>query len=191
MKAKFFNPSHFDERKATQAAAQFIAMAGGKINYMLLMKLLYLMDRQTIAQWGRPVTGDEYFSMKYGPVLSEVLDLITNPPEPSVNSYWSQHISSASNYIVSLTSDPGDDELSENEENIIRNTHTAYGGYNQFVLAEHLHEALPEWTPVERGRVPIEIRAILKASNKSESEIKEIEDGIESVHQVKRMFAAR
>src|ERR1022692_1541243 len=43
------------------------------MNYMLLIKLLYLLDRRALSLWGRPVTGDDYFSMKYGPVLSEVL----------------------------------------------------------------------------------------------------------------------
>ena len=63
------------------------------VSYTHLIKLLYLLDRRALSQWGRPVTGDDYFSMKYGPVLSEVLDLITDMPDPAGASYWAKHVS--------------------------------------------------------------------------------------------------
>ena len=75
----------FDEKKATQAASGFLVLSGGKLNYLKLIKLLYLLDRATLLAWGRTVTGDHYYSMKHGPVLSEVLDLITDMPfEPTL-----------------------------------------------------------------------------------------------------------
>jgi uncharacterized phage-associated protein len=61
----------FNEQKATQAAARFLKLANGKMNYLKLIKLLYLLDRESLNRRGRPVTGDQYYSMKLGPVLSE------------------------------------------------------------------------------------------------------------------------
>ena len=67
----------FDEKKATQAAACFLKLADGGLNYMVLIKdLPYLADRQALAGWGRSITNDKYYSMKCGPVLSNVLDQI-------------------------------------------------------------------------------------------------------------------
>ena len=66
----------FDEKKATQAAACFLKLADGGLNYMVLIKDLYLADRQALAGWGRSITNDKYYSMKCGPVLSNVLDQI-------------------------------------------------------------------------------------------------------------------
>ena len=43
---------------------------------MRVLKLLYLADRITLAETGRPITGGPVFVMKRGPVLTEVYDLI-------------------------------------------------------------------------------------------------------------------
>src|SRR5229473_6211455 len=102
----------FNERKTTQAASLFLKHGGGRMNYMKLIKLLYLADRGAFLRWGRPVSGDRYFSMKLGPVLSVVHDLITEVPCPGEETIWSQHISPPSNYEVELKADPGSDELS-------------------------------------------------------------------------------
>jgi len=59
----------FDERKATQVAARFLAAAGGTLPYMSLIKLMYFMDREALFQWGAPVTNDTYFSLDHGPIL--------------------------------------------------------------------------------------------------------------------------
>jgi hypothetical protein len=42
----------FDEVKATQAAALFMKLAGGSMNYMALIKLLYRTDREAFRRCG-------------------------------------------------------------------------------------------------------------------------------------------
>ena len=42
----------FNIRKATEAASLFIKMEGGKLNVMKLVKLVYLLDRTSIARRG-------------------------------------------------------------------------------------------------------------------------------------------
>ena len=54
----------FNEKKATQAAAIFLRLAGNELNYMVLIKYLYLVDRKALSEWGRPITNDRYYSMK-------------------------------------------------------------------------------------------------------------------------------
>jgi len=55
----------FNEAKATQAAALLLKLRGGRMNYMKLIKLLYLVDRTALIRWGRPVTFDSYCSMPH------------------------------------------------------------------------------------------------------------------------------
>ena len=94
----------FNEKKATQAAARFLRHSNGRMNYMKLIKLLYIADRDALTRWGRPITTDSYFSLKHGPVLSQVLDLITEEPNPlACRTFWSEHISDPEHYSVSLT----------------------------------------------------------------------------------------
>src|SRR5208283_5844116 len=99
----------FNEAKATQAAARFLRFQGGRMNYMKLIKLLYLLDRSALLTWGRPVTTDRYVSMDRGPVVSRILNLIREEPEPGTASFWRRHISGCKAYSVQLVSDPGSD----------------------------------------------------------------------------------
>lgn len=66
----------FQIGKATEAACEFLDRAGGQINIMKLVKLLYLLDRLSLDRRGIPVIGGDYLSMRNGPVTSEVLDLV-------------------------------------------------------------------------------------------------------------------
>lgn len=59
--------------KATQAAALFLKLAQGPLNYMALIKLLYKADREAIRRWGLPITTDAYAAMKLGPVTSRAV----------------------------------------------------------------------------------------------------------------------
>lgn len=183
----------FNEIKATQAAARFMDLAGGSLNYMVLGKLLYLLDREALLAWGRTVTFAEYYSMKAGPVLSEVHDLITEIPMPG--SYWSSHIvPGLFDYSVRLRSDPGADALSEAEIDIIEKLFKQYGHYNRdpFALVDLLHKILPEWTEVQKGRVPLQIRDILtKGGNKSVAEAEAIEGELQSLSEDYKLLAAR
>ena len=45
----------FNERRATEAAARFLKLRGGRMSYLKLIKLLYLLDREALLRWGRPV----------------------------------------------------------------------------------------------------------------------------------------
>jgi len=173
----------FNEVKATQAASRFLELAGGTLNYMVLIKLLYMLDRAAMFRWGRPVTFDEYYSMKNGPVLSAVHDLITEQCPPQESGYWSQHISEPSGYSVSLNSSPGDGSLSEAEEELIQSIFTEYKPYisKPFELVELLHKTLPEWTEITSGRVPLRHGDILRAANRSDVEVEAIEQELEAL----------
>jgi uncharacterized phage-associated protein len=180
----------FNQKKTTQAAARFLKLANGRMNYMKLIKLLYLTDRGAFLRWGRPVSGDKYFLMKLGPILSEVHDLITEVPCPSDESFWTAHISPLSDYEVELKAEPGNDELSKAEEMLIDEIFAAYGHYKPFDLVDLLHKTLPEWKEIKSGRMPLEYREILQVGGIPNEVIEEIEselDGlrlIESVLQV-------
>jgi hypothetical protein len=174
----------FNEVKTTQAASRFLELAGGKLNYMVLIKLLYLLDRASLLKWGRTVTFDEYYSMKHGPVLSEVLSLITEMTPPFERGYWAEHISAPSDWSVTLRTKAGDDALSESEDELIQSVfeeHWRYFAEDPFVFVKFLHDNLPEWTETESGRVPLLHRDILAAGHKSDAEISAVEEELDSL----------
>ena len=179
----------FNEKKATQSAAFLLNLAGGELNYMVLIKDLYLTDRKALEDWGQTVTNDEFYSMKHGPVLSNVLNLI-NEPMPDQTSYWNDFISPPSNYKVKLKKDPGTDQLSKAEEKLLSNIFEKYRDYQShpFQFVDKVHSELPEWERLEHGRSPISIRSILLAVHKSPDEIDEIENDLKSSCFVHSMF---
>jgi uncharacterized phage-associated protein len=65
---------HFE--KSLQAAGVLLHLEGGRMPYMRLLKLLYIADREMLAETAKPVTGDRAYAMKNGPVLSHVYALI-------------------------------------------------------------------------------------------------------------------
>lgn len=169
---------HFNERKAGQAAATLLREAGGKLPYMVLIKLLYLADRACLAESGCPITGDRYVSMAKGPVLSQVLDLISEGPHPDRPSPWFDFVSAPEGYDVTLVRDFADDEfgeLSDYETSLLRRAWDDFGGIPKWDLIEVLHKTLPEWEDPGGSVRPIRPEDILRAVGKTDDEIREIE----------------
>lgn len=181
----------FNEKKATQAAGQFLQLANGRMNYMKLIKLLYIADREALLRWGRPITTDVYFSMKHGPVLSEILDLIDEGPNPFLGeTFWAHHIAKVEEYDVSLKSDPLDDQLSEAEEELMGQVFEKFGKLNKWRLVEIVH-AFPEWQDPGAGRLPIDYADILKAGHKTPEEIHAIEEELAALTTMDALLGAR
>lgn len=57
----------FNEAKATQAASRLLRLRGGRMSYLKLIKLLYIVDREAILRWGRPVTTEGTSQCQRGP----------------------------------------------------------------------------------------------------------------------------
>jgi uncharacterized phage-associated protein len=160
------------------------------MSYMKLIKLLYLADRAALLQWGRPITADSYVSMDRGPVLSRVLELATDGDLPGQKSVWAHHIAEPANYSVRLQSDPGVDELSTAELNLLEEIFRQYGQMSRWELVDHTHK-LPEWKNPQGSAIPIEYRDILKAGGKTELEIAAVEDELEGVALAESLLGAR
>jgi uncharacterized phage-associated protein len=179
----------FNEVKATQAASLLLRLHGGQMNYMKLIKLLYLLDRTALLRWGRPVTTDRHVSMPRGPVVSNIYNLILEEPPPGLESPWHRHISEPQSYTVGLVSDPGNTELSLAEEDLINEIFREHGRKSQWALVDLCH-ALPEWQDPDGSAIPIGIGDILRAGDRTEAEIAAIEDELANLATVKMLVSA-
>ncbi|MGL5833527.1 MAG: Panacea domain-containing protein, partial [Waterburya sp.] len=102
--------------------------------------------------------------------------LIKGQPAGHGLSVWTKFISRPDEYYcVSLKTDPGNDELCEEEEEILKKVYTLFGCLDPFAVAEWTH-GLPEWQQPEpiTSRIPIVVEDILHNVGKSDSEIEEI-----------------
>ncbi|MGH9402024.1 MAG: Panacea domain-containing protein [Terriglobia bacterium] len=160
------------------------------MSYVKLIKLLYLLDRESLLRWGRSVTTDKYVLMDKGPVVSRIYDLIRDEPSPNEHSVWRQFISPPDNYEVKLLGETGSDELSVAEEELIQEVFDKYGAWSRWQLVDYTH-TLPEWADPEGSALPVEYRDILKAGGKTEIEIAGIEKELEHLARSEDIFQLR
>jgi uncharacterized phage-associated protein len=170
----------FDETKATQIAAELLDLRGGRMHYLKLIKLMYLIEREALLRWGFPLTNDELYSMENGCVMSHTLNLITEEQWPE--SYWRQFISGPlGDFEIQLNQKPELDEVSEAERELVHEVFRSYGNWNRWNLAKLTHN-LPEYRETPRGqRQPIDYQDILLGAKKSEDDVREILNDLEEV----------
>jgi uncharacterized phage-associated protein len=65
----------FDKTKALNALL-FVANRVQRKDFHKIFKIIYFADRQHLAEWGRPITGDTYIAMDAGPVPSRMYDML-------------------------------------------------------------------------------------------------------------------
>ena len=73
---------------------------------------------------------------------------------------------------------PGNSELSEAEEDTIKDVYTQYGELDQFYLADLTHQYFPEWEYPNGRATSIPVESVLANVGKNAEEIAEIEQEI-------------
>lgn len=180
----------FNEAKATGLATYLLSLAGGTMNYMKLIKLMYLVDRASFCAIGQFVTNDDMYSLPNGPLLSNVDDLITEPSRQK--NIWTQHITEPAKYEVSLTRKNHksvQDLLSDFELELTQHIFQQFGKMNVWDLVDQLHKMLPEWeNPGPGRRKPINLDAILADCGKLPEERRQILQYLNEQAQAERFF---
>src|SRR5688572_11252679 len=99
------------ERTAQAAGILLQAEEGHRMKYIRLLKLLYVADRESIKQTGFPITGDDVYAMKKGPVLSTTYNLLKGEAVTAEAEHampiWKQWIRTVADYDAQLAADPG------------------------------------------------------------------------------------
>jgi uncharacterized phage-associated protein len=165
----------FNSRKAANAAYELLDLAGGSLNYMVLVKLLYFADREALIRLESPITGDRFFLLPRGPVLSRILDLIRNGPIDENDAPWFDVVSPPSGYDVTVKGKPVENALSGAEERILSHVFEQYGHKTWQELSRVTHD-LPEWIDPAGGAIPITPEQILLLSGKSQDEVRQIRE---------------
>jgi uncharacterized phage-associated protein len=165
--------TRFDERKTAAAAAVLLREAGGRMEYIRLLKLLYLADRESWLRFNRPITGDRYVAMKYGPVLSATLDLIKAEHEVGEElGPWARTIEREDYAVRLMRAEPDLGPLSDAEIELLVDAYRFHETYGKWRLVDFTH-ALPEWSDPGGSSREILPEDILAALGKSPEEIED------------------
>jgi uncharacterized phage-associated protein len=139
-------PFSFSHRKATQALNFLARQAGGSVNKMKALKLVYFADRYHLRRFGRPVTGDEYLAMNYGPVASGTKDLaeMSDFLGEAEGSYAKAFLRPLDRYTYCSEQPVEEKAFSQSDREALAWAWEKFGTMDEFTLAETTH-AYPEW----------------------------------------------
>lgn len=159
----------FSHRKTTQALNFFARQAGGSQNKLKALKLIYFADRYHLRRYGRPITGDEYLAMPYGPVASGAKDLaeMSDFLGEEERTYGMQYLAPLDRNTYLSLAEVEERALSQSDRTALAWAWDTFGHLAQFQLAELTHR-YPEWQRHESAlkekretRVPMSYRDFL------------------------------
>lgn len=163
----------FNAKKAAQAANKLLILSNGERNYMELVKLLYLADREAWLRFECPITGDAMAALPHGLVLSRILNLIRMGPGSIQDAPWFDVVSAPFDYKVKSLHETENDELSGAEERLLEEIFEQHGEKDWKQLSVFTH-SLPEWSDPNGSSTFISPELLFKLGNKSQSNIERI-----------------
>lgn len=136
----------FQYETSTQALNYLATKSGGSINKTKALKLVFFADRYHLRKYGRPVTGDEYLAMDYGPVASGVKDLaeMTSFLDAKVEDYAKIFLEPVGRYDYRSLAPVDFEQLSESDIEALDYVWDKFGRFDWTVLYKLTHE-YPEW----------------------------------------------
>ncbi len=168
----------FDIRKAVAATGYVCGLNGGSLDVLHLMKMLYWADRTALLNWQRTVTGDKFYSMKNGPILSRIYDLMCGKIPGPDRSLWTAIFNQREGNVISLRTEPDHGPLSRREMAVLEEAFTKFRDVPAGKLVSFLHNVLPEWKDPGDSSAPIDPREILSAGGFNEQQISDIEEDL-------------
>jgi hypothetical protein len=168
----------FDQNKVLQIIAYLLSLNKNKMNFLKLMKELYLIDRESIKERDTSVSGDAYFSLPHGPILSATKNLLDDLKSGEANGdnlfkgflTVDKDTPNYSIYTVALKENPGYDLLSEKDIEYITIVSNRFKKYSLKKIEDFTH-GLPEWTDPKSGNAKIRFQDIMGSLGKSKEEI--------------------
>jgi hypothetical protein len=137
---------------------------------MKALKLTFLADRFHLRKYGRPVIGDQYLAMNYGPVASNTKDLaeMTDFLGQDERDYASRFIEPRDKYTYVSKANMEERVLSASDREALDWAWQNFGTRDKFSLSEMSH-GYPEWKRHEAAlvsgtasRVPMSYRDFLR-----------------------------
>jgi uncharacterized phage-associated protein len=177
----------FDSRKAAQIAAYFLSKQPS-MEKLKLIKLVYLAEREFVGRYGHPMIYDELYSLPHGPICSNALNAINGEVDQD---YWSQFLKLENNnrnvHLATEIDRDILDEVSDAEIQVLETVWARFGGYTAGQIRQWTHKNCPEYTEVQRGRLPIAYSDMAESTGRGDG--KRIEDAIAQARRVSSLYS--
>lgn len=185
----------FDIRKSVAAAGYLCKKGGGEIEMREMLKMLYVADKTALLTWERPITGDKFFSLPQGPVVSRIYDLVRYRVSGSDMDKWKAVFAPRHGNAIRFRAGAEVDlnPLSEREEKALDEAFDMIRAMIQKEGAgfiDALHKILPEWTNPNGSSILIEPDQLLRIAGVDEDSIRAIDFAISGVNSAKMALQA-
>lgn len=132
----------FDSEKSLQAVAFLLRREPGhRMNYMRLLKILYIADREALRESSKPISGSCVVATKRGPLLDDVLKSIRG--QHLATPRWAEFFR-LDNYQLEMLRDPGVGRLSRFAAEKLEEVAARYQGNDEWEMVE-ITRRFPEW----------------------------------------------
>lgn len=161
----------FLQEKVLQEILYLLSMNGDEMDLLKLMKELYLIDRESIKERDSFVSGDEFFSLRHGPVLSYTLNMLNNLEQTE----WKDMLGKKDHSYYSIIQKLAQvdyDLLSEKDKEYIEKVSGKFKDADAWELVKYTH-TLKEWSDPGRTSRKIHFSEVMRALGKDETEIRQ------------------
>ena len=150
----------FDAEKFVAALTFFASKTRG-VDKLKAAKLFYYADKYHLLRYGKPILGDIYYHLDYGPVPSKALDIMNEaidpyrlPGMPQSNLDLLKHYlkvdAEKAHPTFEAKTTPDLDVFSESEVEALQETLKQYGRYSGRQLIDLTHREAP-WLKTDRN----------------------------------------
>ncbi|AJX94693.1 Panacea domain-containing protein [Burkholderia pseudomallei] len=166
----------FNPRKAADSAAYLLFRAEAPMSSVKLMRLLYLAERESFVRFGEPLTGDELFADKKGPILRETHRRLNGDAGG-----WEGQFRRLGSHSIALETPAPSKEyfarstvLSDADIEVLDAVWEQFGKLDQTHLADYLHTKCLEWTDSRGEASEVTHERLFKALGYSREQIEEL-----------------
>ncbi|HEY9082892.1 MAG TPA: Panacea domain-containing protein [Vicingaceae bacterium] len=133
----------------------FLASKIDDLSKTKLLKLLYILDEQSIKKSGIPFLNLQYQVWKFGPVSKNIFIELSSSPT-ILKEYVERSMSDDNTYIVPKV-DFCDDEFSKNDIELLEKVVDKFGGMNSTELVSYTHRKGSLWYRVAKENGVLEL----------------------------------
>ena len=179
--------SLYNEIKATQVAVLLLKLSDGEMDYAKGIKLLYGIEREALKRWLRPVIYGDLYSLPYGQVIIEILNLAQPKGQP-IKSFWGNYLITQDN-TIHLIKECGTEKLSRAEIGLIKEIYEENKDKTSGQLFDEHHDPtlFPEYKDPQGSRIKTTYAELLRVLGKSDKEIEEFEADLDEMAYLEKM----
>jgi uncharacterized phage-associated protein len=176
-------------KKTIQAIGVLFRADGvDRMNYMRVLKLLYIADREALKEVGRPIVGGPVMAMERGPVLDEVYEFIKGSHRQMP--LWDEYLNKE-HYALHLLKSADVGQLSKYEIRKLQEVAQRHADHDEWALSRLTHD-FPEWRKNAHGTSsrPIPLRDTLEAVGQERDAVEKIIDEACELTRIQRLLGS-